>query len=166
MTATVLPAPFEYTALKHLTVYLVKNIVDPANPTRTELDAGHDITRHIPKNGVAGFTKSANTVQADNLSTGGSSSLDDGYTLDASSIQCYMDLTGTNDVRSILEEGDSTHVVFFDDKDVAGNLLDVWPVLCQTISKSKVAGQAMMLTCSFQTNEPSENILVPAAAGG
>jgi len=162
MTATVLPAPFEYSALKHLTVYLVPAIANPAAPTRSELNAGHDVTRHIPKNGITGFTKSANTVQADNLATGGAVSLDDGYTLDASSIQFLQDLSGDNDVRSILSEGDQTHVVFFDNKDVAGNLMDVWPVLCQTISKSKQAGQAAMLTASFQTNEPNENVAVPA----
>ena len=161
MVAPVLTAPYEYTALKHLTVYLVPTIANPAAPLRTELDAGHDVTRHIPKNGIGGFTKSAQTVQADNLSTGGAVSLDDGYTLDASSIQFYMDMTGANDIRSILKEGDVTHVVFFDDTDKAGNKCDVWPVLCQTISKSKVAGQAMLLTASFQCNEPSENIAVP-----
>ena len=158
---SVLASPFEYTALKNITVLLVPAIANIATPTLTEVNAGHDVTRHIPKAGVTGFTKTANTVQADNLKTGGAVSLDDGYTLDASSIQFYMDKTAgpTTDVRSILAEGDSPFVLF----KYADGTCDIWPTLCQTISKSKQAGQAMMLTASFQTNEPAEDITYPTS---
>jgi len=163
MAATVLPAPYEYTALKHLTVYYCSSMADYTAPTRSELDAGTDVTRHIPKQGINGFTKTANVVQADNLATGGSVSLDDGYSLDQSSIQFHMSKNGSaSDIRSVIAEGDEGYFVFFDNKDIGGNKMDVWPVQCQTISKSKQAGQDMMLTASFQVNEPAENITVPA----
>lgn len=163
MVATVLAAPFEYTALKHLTVYVCPAFADPSAPTRTELNAGKDVTRHISKQGITGFTKSAKTVEADNLKTGGSVTLDDGYSLDASSIQFWLSKNGpTTDIRSVLAEGDEKYIVFFDNKDIAANLMDVWPILVQTISKSKQGGQGMMLNVSFQTNTPFENLAVPA----
>lgn len=162
---TALAAPFEYTALKHLVVCIVPSVANIATPTLAELSAGKDVTRHISKNGISGFTKSAQTVQADNLKTGGSASLDDGYTLDASSIQFYLDEKNgaTADVRSILAEGDSPVIAFYERGIVTGGTVDLWPVLCQTISKTKQAGQAMMLTASFQTNEPAEDVAIPTA---
>lgn len=164
MPATVLTAPVEFTALKNQVVLIVPTMSSITAPTLAELNAGKNVTRHIPKTGITGFTKTAAVIQSDNLATGLAVSLDDGASLDQSSIQFLQSKSGTtSDIRSVLAEGDDKYVVICTPAEATGSLCTVAHVFVQTISPAFQGGVAKLLTVSFQVNAIAYDVTYPTS---
>lgn len=161
MPATVLAAPFKYSAIGK-DVYVVDTIADITAPTRAELDAGTNINLHLDKdNGLQGFELTHNTVTGTSLGDGIGYSLSDGDSYGTASLTCHQDKTGAAaDVRSVLTEGDSTHIVIFDSKDTSGLNCDVFSVTVRPITKARSGVQ--MLTVPVDINASARDVVVPA----
>lgn len=162
MVATPLNPAQRFTGLDNVVAYWVETIADKTAPLRSELNAGIDLTGEVPKDGISGFTTTGQTVTADDLRSGFDAQLDNGFTAEDSSIQVYMSETGT-DIRTLIERGDEGFVVLFDNEDVSGELMDVWPVKVLSCGKSRSGANPMMVTISFSiTSAPALNVTVPS----
>jgi hypothetical protein len=164
MAATPLSTVTRYFPVGLRQYYFVTAIADKTAPTRTELNAGTDLTGEIVS--VTGFTTTTNPVEAPDLKTRFTSQVPGMITADASSMNIYLDEDSV-DVRTVLPRDTVGFIVQFpegDDEGVSGTkLMDVFPVTVSSTSKVTTTAEAGQVMISFViTSEPSENILVPS----
>ena len=161
MPATVLAAPFKYSAIGK-DVYVCPTIAMLTAPLRSELNAGTNIKLHLDKDtGLAGFELTHNTVTATSLGDGIGYVLNDGNAYGTATLTCHQSKTGAaSDVRSLLTEGATTYIVIFDTADTAGLRMDVFAVTVNPITKVR-AGVAM-LTIPVDIGNSARDVTVPA----
>jgi hypothetical protein len=143
-------------------VIWVVTITTVSAPTRSELNAGTDLSGEISE--LSGFQVVSATVDTPDLGSRFTSKIPGRITADDSSINFYATSTGFNDARSVLPRDTSGFVVIMDAGDVSTTgRMSVYP--------SKVAAHGMlrgvedpaMTQAQFTiTSEPSEDLVIPA----
>ena len=161
MAATPLNASTRFINLSHTVVYWCASIADKTAPTRAELNAGTDLTGEIPDDGVSGFAVAAGTVDAPDLKTGFVAQLAGRTTAPASQLTFYRS-TNSTDIRSLLTRNLTGFIVVFPEGDIAGQLMDVFPVRVNSLPKSYKGSDPAKLDVEFViTSLPSENVVIP-----
>jgi hypothetical protein len=161
MSAPLIAATTRYINPATTVVLLVASISNILSPSRGELDAGLNVTREIAD--VQGWMLTGEAVPTPDLGSDFTGTIKGRRSVGESSIVYYADLAGV-DIRSMSEEGTDTNVVWMDGGDVAGYLMDVFPVrvLSAGLSRS-VEAQPGRLTVGYSvTRAPAQNIAIPA----
>lgn len=162
MPATSIGSFTRYANLSNIAVVFVPTIASMASPTRTEINAGKDLTSQLM--GLSGWSTTQNFIDAPDYLSGFVGQLPGTYSADASSLDIYLDKAhGTNDPRTLLPRGTNAYVLFIDGGDTAGNLMDVFRVTVASLSKNRDIGGAAAVTVNFAiTSPPVEGVTVPA----
>lgn len=161
MTATPIAGSLRYIpeGVRHF--YFCPAIATLSSPTRTELNAGTDLTPEVSGFGNWGVTGSQ--VDTPDLASTFTPSIPGLTTVDGPTISMYADSTSA-DVRTLLPRNTAGFIVVFPEGDVAGHKMDVFPV--KVLSAEKIAslgGNPATIDITFSvTKLPSENVTVPA----
>ena len=159
MPATPMAASSRYFRRGITVVYWVPTIASKSAPTRSELNAGTDLSGEVAD--IDGWQVTSNTVDTPALASLFTGKINGATEADNSSLTFYSDL-GSVDVRSLLQRGTRGFVVWMDEGDTTGLLMDVFPV--QVISAPKQRGlddPARIMIQFAVTSEPAENVTVP-----
>lgn len=139
--------------------YFVRQVASKTAPTRVELDAGIDLSNELAT--IQGFTVEATVKDDPAINEVFVPQRDAQRVSPASSLTFYTSLNSV-DVRRILRRGDTGFLVFLDDGDVGGRLMDVFPVTVQVASKPKDDGVSQVMVPFVITSEPAIDVTVPA----
>lgn len=172
MPASTLSATTRYYPVGVRQFYIVDVIADIANASRTELDAGTDVTDEIVDGGISGFMVNAETVPAPDAGRRFTSTIDGRTSVDTCSIAFYTTSDGTTDIRDRLTKGLNTHVLVFPEGDhppVVGTPsktwhYDAWPVRVITDPSidSDMSKPGQVIVTFAATGEPAIRKAVPA----
>lgn len=137
--------------------YWVPTIVATTGiPTRTELDAGTDLTGEVAV--ITGFSTTGGQVDVPDALSRFTKRVPGSITADDSSITFYgtKDPTG-EDVRALLTRDQTGYIVIMDAGDVTGALAESFPVTVTSVSKVREITGAFQVVVSFSiTAEPVE----------
>lgn len=142
-------------------VYFLPAVANIAAPTRTEMDAGTDLSREIAE--IDGWSVSSSQIQVPDFATRFTAQIAGRIEAADSSLTFYASENST-DVRSLLPRDTDGFVLWLDGGDTPGNKMDVYPVTVTSVSKMRSAGaEAARIQVGFSiTREPAEDITVPA----
>lgn len=143
-------------------VYLVDTIANKNAPTRAELDDGLDVSEQIAS--VSGWLVSGAAVETPDLASEFTSNIPGRTNAAESSIEYWADKTG-QDLRDRSERNTNLFVVWMDGGDVAGYLMDIFPVrvLSQGKTRSVEGTDAARVPVQYSiTSVPAENVEIPA----
>jgi hypothetical protein len=161
MAAPAITASTRFTARGSTKVYWVPAIASRAAPTRIELDAGTDLSPQIAD--ASGWSVSSEQIQTPDLATRYTSTIPGSISAEDSSLTLYASKNGV-DARALMPRDAVGNIVVLHGGDLAGNKMDVYPVIVSSVSKQMQVGggDADTIVTSFAiTAEPSENITVP-----
>ncbi len=169
MSATPIPATagHRYIPPGYRQYYWVDSIADKTAPTRSELDAGMDLTAEIGD--LDGFTVSTDTVDAPDLGSRFTNQVPGMISADDSSLSLYLSKDDDGkDARTLLTRDMDGYVVQFPEGDVGGsqnpNLMNVFPATVTASSIQTSMDDPAMVQVSFTiTAEPAQNVAVPSS---
>lgn len=143
-------------------IYYVATLADPDAPTRTEMNAGTDVTGEVAE--ISGFNTTSEQIATPDLGSRFTSQIGGRTTAEESSLTFYADQQGV-DVRTVLPRGTDGYLLFLDGGDTEDNKMDVYPITVVSVGKMRSVGdEAARLQVQFSiTSEPSEDVAVPAA---
>lgn len=130
-------------------------------PTRTELNAGTDVSGEV--NTLKGWTVQAAQIVTEDLTNPFEAKIPGSTTAPDSSITFYTSKTG-NDIRTLLPRGTAGYICFLDGGDVTGNKMEVYPVTVTAngVERSVNGSAASKVEVMFAiTRTPAQNISVP-----
>ncbi len=141
-------------------VYWVVSIANKSAPTRSELNAGTDLSGELAD--VNGWVVSSNQVDTPDMGSRFTSKIPGRITADDSSLSVYESQT-TVDARSLMPRDTTGFVVWMDGGDVAGQKMDVFPVKVSSVAKSRSTGDDPgRLTFQYSiTSQPAEDVAIP-----
>lgn len=159
MSATPISSSVRYYRRGVSKVSWVPTIANKSAPSRAELDAGTELS---PETGaVDGWEITSNTEDAPALGTTFNAKVFSTTEVGDSSLTLYASRSGT-DVRTLLTRGTSGYIVWMDEGDVAGNLMDVFPVQVMSQAKTRDIDALGMVKVGFAIpSEPAENVAIP-----
>lgn len=141
-------------------VLWVPSIATLAAPTRSELNAGIDLSPEI--SAASGWEVTGNTEDTNALGSRFVGKVPSTTTAGDSSLTFFADATSV-DVRAVLLRGDFGNVVWMDEGDVADYLMDVFPVQVTGVPKQRDISAVAGIMVNFATlREPAENLVIPA----
>jgi hypothetical protein len=165
MVATPLSATNRYIQPGVSQFYWVTTIAVKTAPTRTELDAGKDLTNEVAA--ISGFSVSSDQVAAPDFGKRFTPSVPGMITAADSSINIYLD-KDSDDVRSVISQDDEGFVVVFqegDDEGANNHTMDVWPATVASAAKQESDSDPSQIQYMFTiTSEPAIDVDVPASA--
>lgn len=140
--------------------YFVTAIVSIAAPTRGELNAGTDLSEEIAE--VAGFTLKTDTVATPDLGNRFTGNVPGRITADDSSMTFYAS-ENSNDVRTVLPRGTTGFIVCLPEGDVAGQLMDVFPITVSAAYLDTATDDpGRVIVEMVITSTPAQNVTIPA----
>lgn len=167
MVAAAIDATTRYYAVGTRQWYWVDSIADPSSPTRSELDAGTDLTDEVAA--VDGFTVSSDSIETPDYGKRFVGKLPGRVNADDSALTFYAS-SDSSDVRTVLSRDDAGFIVSFpegDDEGAESHTMDVFPVTVASLSKPTSDSDAAQIVVSFTiTSKPSEDVAVPTGSGG
>jgi hypothetical protein len=141
-------------------VLWVTTIADINAPSRSELNAGTDLANEIQD--FDGWLIESESVETPSLGKKFTGSLSGPTSADDSSLTMYADIGGT-DARQLMPRDENGFIVWMDGGDVAGRLMDVFPVRVGSAGKSRSMDDPSLLQFNYNiTDEPAENVVIPA----
>lgn len=161
MAATPIAAETRYFNPETTKVYWCPSIANKNSPTRSELNAGTDLSSAIAD--VNGWMVSSEMIDVPDMGSRFVSKIPGRISANDSSITFYMDRAGV-DARTVMPRDAEGFIVWLDGGDVAGRKMDVFPVTVSSHGKSRSVGaEPARLTISYAiTSEPAENVTIPA----
>jgi hypothetical protein len=141
--------------------YYCPAIATIASPTRTELNAGTDLTPEVASFGNWGVLGAE--VQTPDLASRFVPSVPGLISVDGPTIGMYADSTSA-DVRTLLPRDTAGFIVVFPEGDIATRKMDVFPVKVLSAEKqAALGGTPATIEITFSvTKLPAENVTVPA----
>lgn len=130
-------------------------------PTLSEITGGTDVTGDLAD--WTGWSVTSNDIVTPDLAHRFNSSIPGRITADASSITWYADLTGVNDIRTVLQRDQNTFLAIMDGGNVIGSLMDVFKVTVSSVGKIRAVEDAPKLTVMFTIRDFAEDLPIPAA---
>jgi hypothetical protein len=132
----------------------------PSAPTRSELNAGYDLSDEIAE--MAGFTVSSDQVDVPDLSSRFTAKIPGRITAADSTITFYASST-SNDVRAVLPRDTAGYVSCLWEGDVAGQKMDIFPVKVGSSSVQTGIDDPGRIEVAFAiTRAPAQNLSIPA----
>lgn len=163
MAAPAISSITKYTTRGTTKFLWLPTVANPTTgPTRTEINNGTDLTPQIADR--SGWSVSSTMIETPDAATRYTSTIPGAISAEDSSFTFYMDKEGV-DARVLMPRDEVGFVYIMDGGDVAGNKADLYPTAVTSHSKNReVAGDnADTLVISYAiTNEPAENLTVPA----
>lgn len=160
MSATPITASTRYYRQGVSKVVWCATISSIAAPTRSEINAGTDLSNEIAAS--SGWEVTANTEDAPALGSIFIGKVASTTTAGDSSLTFYSDATSV-DVRSLLTRGTTGYIIWMDEGDVATHLMDVFPVTVTSAPKQRdISAVAQIMANFVVTRTPSENVTIPA----
>lgn len=141
--------------------YFVPTIATKSAPTRTEMDAGTDLSAEIAD--LSGWMVAGEAIPTPDLGSKFTSSIDGRVQAEDSSLTFYASDDGV-DVRAVLPRGTNGFILWMDGGDVPANKMDVFPVRVLSNGKMRnLSNEAAKIQVQFTiTSTPAENVAVPA----
>lgn len=162
MSATPVAAPVEYINVGISKVIFCTTIANASSPTRSEINAGTDLTRAVADS--SGWSVESNQIDSPNLDDVFTPTISGRTKVADSSLTCYCDVTGS-DIRALLPRGTAGYVLWLDGGDVPTRKMSVFPVRVSSLGMVReVKGDtpATMVVSFAVTATPQENLAVPA----
>lgn len=161
MAATPIAAPDKYFHRGKTKVYFLTAISNLASPTRSELNAGTDISG--PLTAADGWDVSGNKIETPALGSEFTTSIAGATSVGDPSLSMYADQQG-DDVRTLLPRGTKGFIVILWGGDVAGNKMDAFPIEVLSVGKPlDIGDNAAQVNIKFSIPTPPEvDIEVPA----
>jgi hypothetical protein len=141
--------------------YWVPSIANISAPTRSELNAGTDLSKDVAD--IAGWMVTGQAIPTPDLNSRFVGNIPGLTNADESSITYYESEDGV-DARSLMPRDEDGNIVWLDGGDVAGRFMDVFPTRVLSVGKSRSMGAepARFTTQYAITDEPAENVVIPA----
>jgi len=159
MVATPIAATSRYIPPGTTHYYWVASISNYNSPTRSELNAGTDLTGEV--SAVSGFATNSDQQDTPDLGSRFVSKIPGRITADDSSITMYASST-SSDARTLMPRDTAGFIVVFPEGDVTGQKMDVFPVKVTGVPKSRdVENPATMVFQFAITKIPAENVTIP-----
>lgn len=162
MAAPAIPASTRYTTRGTTKFYWLATLANPAAPTRSELNAGVDLSPQVADR--SGWSVKSSMIATPDAASRYTSTIPGVIEAEDSSVTMYMDKEGV-DARALMPRDEDGFMVVLDGGDVPGNKMDVYPVTVTSHSKNREVdgGKADTLVISYAiTSEPYENLTVPS----
>jgi len=160
MPATPITAATRYIPAGIRDFYWVATIANKAAPTRSELNAGTDLSDDLMS--VEGFELEPDIVDAPDYGSRVVSQIPGRVKLPAPKINMYMSSNST-DARTLFTDDLNGFIVILLEGDVSTRKMDVWPVRVNSTSPSQGDADPAVLAVSFVvTSVPARNVTVPA----
>jgi hypothetical protein len=129
-------------------------------PTRTELNAGIDLTHEIDS--MTGFSLTAAMVNVPDMGSRFVSQIPGALESSKNNITFYQDLN-SQDIRQILAVGTTGFIVVLWDGDISGRLMDVFPVQVASVAPDPAVNKAAMIVVDFAPSlVPQIGATIPA----
>jgi hypothetical protein len=143
-------------------VYWVVSIATQATPSRSELNAGTDLSNEVAE--INGFQVVSESVDTPDLSGRFVPKIPGRINADDSSINFYASSTGFNDARSVLVLDSQGYIVIMDGGDVSTTgRMDVYQCKVAAHGKLRTLEDPAMTQANFTIlRQPSENVVIPA----
>lgn len=161
MAAPAITASVRYTSRGTTKVYWVPAIASYASPTRSELNAGTDLTPQLMDS--SGWAVSSEQIDTPDAANRFTSKIPGAITADDSSLTMYASKNGV-DARSLMPQDATGYIVLLLGGDTTGNKMDVWPVTVASVAKqiSLQGSDADTLLISYSpTSVPAQNVTIP-----
>lgn len=161
MVATPIAATDRYTPAGVVAFYWVETIADISDPTRSELDAGSDLTGEVFE--AVGWRLQSERRNIQAVGEEFRSELEGSLAADDTRLLMWADRTGA-DVSTLLSRGSAGHVVVLHGGDVAGSPMDVWPVrVAARVRQISRPHEPSLVDVQFVvTSEPALDVAVPS----
>lgn len=162
MAAPPLAAATRYTSQGVTKVYWVPTIASISSPTRSELNAGTDISGHVIDR--AGWSVNSTQIDTPDLANRYTTTIPGVIKAISSSLTVYMSKNGV-DARTLMPRDTIGYIVWLDGGDTTGYKADVYPVTVSSVSKMREVKGALadnMIIEYAITSQPAENVSVPA----
>jgi hypothetical protein len=160
MAPTPLTPTLRYVPQSVRKIYWVVTIATQSSPTRSEINAGTDLTAEIQ--GMSGFSLTSGTKDTADLSTRFTSQIPGAITADKCEIICYASSTSA-DVRAVLPRDAVGFILALWEGDVPTQKMDVFPVkVSSTFLDTAIADPAQVHVEFVVTKLPSLNVTIPA----
>lgn len=164
MAPTELTKSTRYTDQATTVVYFLPTIASTdLVPTRTEMDAGTDLSIEI--NDISGWTVESDQIDTQSLGETFTSQIPGSTSSPDSDLTFYTSRDGA-DVRALLPRNTTGFVMFCDGGDVPGNIAEVYPVTVTSVGVMRTSdgSEASKVKISFSvTREPAQGVTIPAA---
>ncbi|MFC3986787.1 hypothetical protein ACFYY8_33570 [Streptosporangium sp. NPDC001559] len=141
--------------------YWVVSIANISAPTRSELNAGSDLSKDIAD--ISGWMVSGQKIDTPDLNSRFVSNIP-GLTSAAESAITFYQGEDSQDVGGLMPRDTEGHIVWLDGGDVAGRKMDVFPVRVLSVGKQRTMGaEAARLVIQYSVGaEPAEDVVIPA----
>ncbi|GAA1065202.1 hypothetical protein [Streptomyces asiaticus] len=159
MPATPLAATSRYIPPGTTHYYWVVSISNYQSPTRSELNAGTDLTGEV--SAVSGFATNSDQQDTPDLGSRFVSKIPGRITADDSSITLYAS-SNSSDARTLMPRDTAGFIVIFPEGDITGQKMDIFPVKVTGVPKSRDVENPASMTFQFAiTRIPAENVTIP-----
>ncbi len=159
MVATPIAATSRYIPPGTTRYYWVASISSYLSPTRSELNAGSDLTAEV--SAVSGFATSSDQQDTPDLGSRFVKKIPGRITADDSSITLYAS-SNSSDARTLMPRDAAGYIVILPEGDVTGQKMDVFPVKVSGVPKSRDIENPASMTFQYTiTNVPAENVTIP-----
>jgi len=142
-------------------VYWVTTITTYTAPTRTEINAGKDLSWEIAE--ISGFSVASDTIPTPDLGTRFVPKIAGRINADDSSLNFYASSTGFTDARSVLPRDTTGFLIIMDGGDVATTgRMDVFPATVTSVPKLRALEDPAQVQVTFAiTRVPAEDVVIP-----
>jgi hypothetical protein len=161
MVATPIAAPVEYINAGTTKTYILFALAVVGSPTRSELNAGTDVTRALAES--AGWKVESDQVDAPNMDDVFTPTISGRTKVADSSLTLYCDVTGA-DIRALLPRGTNCWVIWLDGGDVSGRKCSIFPSRVSSLGmvrEVKGDNPATIEVAFAITATPQENVTIP-----
>jgi hypothetical protein len=159
MVATPIAATSRYIPPGTTRYYWVASISNYLSPTRSELNAGSDLTAEVQA--VSGFATNSDQQDTPDLGSRFVSKIPGRITADDSSITLYAS-SNSSDARTLMPRDSAGYIVIFPEGDVTSQKMDVFPVKVTGVPKSRDVENPASMTFQYAiTKIPAENVTIP-----
>lgn len=160
MSATPITASKRYYQQGVSKVVWCPTLASVSGPTRSEINAGIDLSNEISAS--SGWEVTSNTQATPALGSVFIGNIFATVTAADSSLTFYADSTSV-DVRTLLVRGLSGYIIWMGEGDVVNYTMDVFPVTVTSAPKNRtITATAEILTNFSITRQPAENVTIPA----
>ncbi|MDF5755823.1 hypothetical protein [Spongiactinospora sp. TRM90649] len=160
MPATPIATVQRYYPKGQLKWLFVASIANKAAPTRSEINAGTDLSKQVAA--YDGWSVSTSFVNTPDVNSRFTSKIVGAIEAEDSSLTMYLDPSGS-DARTLMPQDTIGNIIRMDAGDIAGRKMDVFPIQVGSVSKPFEEDGAVTAVFSFAiTDEPASNVTIPA----
>lgn len=164
MAAPAITTATRFTSRGSTKCYWVEAISNPASPTRSELNAGVDLSPELMDQD--GFTEEPELLDGPDLASRRTKQVPGPINPSAPTLTMYASKTGADDdVRGVMSEDDAGFIVWLYGGDVAGQTMSVFPVTVTSMTyQPSVSGSDIdTILVAFAISDDTQlNLDIPA----